>query len=462
LAAHTHRLSALDATLYGISIAVGIRWIAVAAAVGPASLPMWILAFITFFIPLAAATAELTARVDDDGGVYAWCRDILGPFAGFICGWFYWISLIPYFASTLVFLGGLAIAAFGGDPKNATLYVIISIGVSLLVTGVQLAGLKYGKWLPNIGTAGAWIVVIVIIGIGIVIGARGQSATSFSEATYLPPFNFDTALLWGTMVFGFCGVEAIAFFRSEIVGGVRTIARVLVIVGVSATIIFIIGTAAFLIILPQTELSRLAGFPDALRSGLDHVGLGGLGPTVVGLFALSMLGGFTAWFGVGARLPFAAGIDAFLPSMFSKKNPTTGAPVTAILFQGALMLVMVLLSQTGTSVAGAYDFLVAMSVLTVAIPYVIMFIAYFRASRLSPVPGAWAPPGGARTSASLAVVGLLSTIVAIACTLVPSPAEPHPVAAFLKILIAATVMLGVGVAIYQLAATRRTRRGLIT
>jgi amino acid transporter len=460
--AQSHRLSALDATLYGISIGVGIRWIAVAAAVGPASLPMWVLALLTFFVPLAVATAELTARVEGEGGLYAWTRDILGPFAGFMCGWLYWISLLPYFAGILVFLGGLVIAAIGGDPKDAFLYVAISIAVSLLVTAVQLGGLRYGKWLPNVGTAGAWIVVLTIITMGVVIAARGQSATSFATSPYVPQMNFDTALLWGTMVFGFCGIEAIAFLRNEIAGGMRTIIRVLLIVGGSATIIYIVGTAAFLIILPQSELSRLAGFPDALRSGLAHVGLGGLAPTIVGLFALSMLGGFTAWFGVGARLPFAAGIDAFLPPVFAKRNPKTGAPVTAILVQGALMLILVVVSQTGTSIANAYDFLVAMSVLTVTVPYVIMFVAYLRASRLPPVAGAWAPPGGARTSASLARVGLISTLIAIACTLVPSPTEAHPVTAFLKIVIAAAVMFGVGVAIYRSAASRRASRGLKT
>lgn len=419
---------------------------------------MWVLSLLTFFIPLAAATAELTARVQGEGGIYAWTRDVLGPFAGFMCGWCYWISLIPYFGSILFFLGGLAAAAFGADAKDPVIYISVSIAASLLVIGVQLGGLKYGKWLPNIGTIGGWIVVLTIIAMGIAIYARGQAATSFSQASYIPPLNFDTALLWGTMVYAFCGIESIALVRNEIEGGMRTIVGVLVVVGVSATLIFIVGTAAFLIILPQAELTRLAGFPDALRSGLAHVGLGGAGPAVVGLFALSMLGGFTAWFGVGARLPFAAGIDAFLPAVFARRNPKTGAPTAAILLQGGLMLVMVLISQAGTSVAGAYDFLVAMSVLTVAIPYVFMFIAYLRASRLAPIPGAWTPPGGARTSAMLAWVGLVAALIAIASTLVPSPTEAHPLAAFLKIAVAGLSMLVVGALVYRSAATRRAAR----
>src|SRR4051812_16559228 len=370
------KLKFLDTALYTLAVGTGIRWIAVAAAVGPSSLPLWILALVVFFLPLCVATAELTARYDGEGGIYLWVREALGPFTGFVCGWFYWIALMPYFAGILYFLGGLILAALGGDPKDTALYLSISLAISCLVTSAQLAGLKYGKWLPNVGMTGGWIVVFVIIAIGAVIGARGASATNFAHASWIAPFNFDTAILWGTIVFAYSGVESVGFLRNEIEGGMRTVQRVLVILGIGSLIIYVAGTSSFLAILPRSELTRLSGFSDALAVGLRHVGAVSLAPWVIGLFALSMLGGFTAWFGVGARLPFAAGLDHFLPLAFAKRHPKTGAPVAAILLQAALMLMFVGLSQAGTSVAAAYDFLVAMGVLTNTIPYVLMFVAY--------------------------------------------------------------------------------------
>ena len=50
------KLKFLDTALYTVAVGTGIRWIAVAAAVGPSSLPLWLLALVTFFIPLAIAT----------------------------------------------------------------------------------------------------------------------------------------------------------------------------------------------------------------------------------------------------------------------------------------------------------------------------------------------------------------------------------------------------------------------
>jgi amino acid transporter len=449
------KLKFLDTALYTLAVGTGIRWIAVAAAVGPSSLPLWMVALFVFFIPLSVATAELTSRYNGEGGIYLWVRETLGPFAGFLCGWFYWISLMPYFGSILYFLSGLTLAALGTDPKNTAAYLSISVTLSVLVTAIQIGGLKYGKWLPNIGMTGGWIVVAIVIVMGVVIGANGQSATDFAHARWVAPFNFDTAILWGTIFFAYSGAEAVGMLRNEIEGGMRTVLWVLVILGVGSLIIYIAGTSAFLSILPQTELTRLAGFPDALRTGLTRVGLAGLAPAVIGLFALSMFGSFTGWFGVAARLPFAAGIDHFLPPLFAWRSPKTGAPIPAILLQAALMLGMVLLSQLRVTAAGAYDFLVATAVLGATIPYLFMFASHMKAARLPDAPGLWRPPGGVRTSVFLGWIAQISTLVAIACTLVPGPSDPHPWRGFSMILTSAAATFGVGALLYWLADRRR-------
>ncbi len=448
------KLRLIDATLYGLALITGMRWIAVAAAVGPSSLPIWLLALFVFYVPLSVATVELSARHPGEGGLYVWVRDTMGPPMGFLVGWFYWIAQIPYFAGILYFLSGLILSALGGDTKDTLLYMGISTAIAAVVTLVQLAGLKYGKWLPNLGTAGGWIVLAILVCMAAVIGLKGEGATDFLKSSYAAPANFDTAILWGTIVFAYSGAEGIGFLRNEVAGGMRAIARVLVLVGLGLAFLYIIGTIAFLVILPHQALTRLGGFPDALRSGLMHVGLGGLAPGVIALFALSMLGGFTAWFGVAARLPFAAGGDDFLPTRFAYRHPKTGAPVAALLLQAGLVLVTILISQSGGTVASAYDFLVAMSVLTATLPYIVMFAIYLRSVRLSPVEGGWR--GGVRWGVALGWIGQVATLSAIACTLVPNAGELHPVAAALKLVLSAAAMALLGLVLYWFANRRRT------
>jgi amino acid transporter len=445
------KLGFIDTAAYMIAVGIGIRWIAVAAAVGPASLPMWLLALLVFFVPLSVATAELTSRYDAEGGIYAWARDGIGPLAGFICGWFYWLALMPYFATILYFLSDIVFSAFDIHTKSQFLYVAISTAILALVACVQIAGLKYGKWVPNLGTAGGWIVVLTIVAMGVVIAARGKSATDFSHASWIAPANFPTAILWGTIVFAYSGMETAGMLRNEIKGGLRTIVRVLIVVGIGSLFVYLAGTTSFLVIMPQSELTRLGGFGAALRTGLAHLGLGAVSPYVMGLFALSMLGGFTAWYGVGARLPFAAGIDAFLPPLFARRNAKTGAPVNAILLQTGLTFVMVLLGQFGSSVAGAYDRLVDMSVLGSTVPYLFMFWVHIKGASLPSVPGLWKPPGGASTTRVLGWVGMVASAVAILCTLVPSSDDPQPLLAVGKIVGSTLVTAAVGLGLYWLA-----------
>ena len=81
------KLKFWDLALYGVAMTLSIRWIATAAAAGPAALPLWGLAMVGFMAPLAVATAELTTRFSGDGGIYAWTGQTLGHFAGFLCAW---------------------------------------------------------------------------------------------------------------------------------------------------------------------------------------------------------------------------------------------------------------------------------------------------------------------------------------------------------------------------------------
>jgi len=450
------KLRFLDATLYTIVMNTGLRWLPIAAAAGPAALPLWLLALATFFVPLATATAELSAHFKDEGGIYLWVRDTYGPLAGFLCGWFYWFALMPYFAGILYFLAGLLMAAQGMDTHDTTLYLAFSVGLAILVTAFQFAGLGVAKWLPNFGTVASWLIFFMLMAIAVLFVLRGASATNFASSTYMPAMNFDTAILWGTIVFAFSGAEAVGFLRNDIEGGFRTVLRVLAVLGPAIAIMYIVGTAVMLVILPASQMTRLGGFADTLHAVFSRAGLSSLAPIVLVFLALSQLGGLTAWFGAGARLPLAAGLDNFLPPVFARRNAKTGAPIAAILLQGALMIFFVVLGQAGASAAAAYDFLVAMSILTNTLCYVFMFAAYLRLARSPSRPGDWRPPGGARTSLVLGILGQTATLIAIACTLIPSATDPFPLRTFLKIVLSTGAMVVIGVLLYWLGRRRGT------
>ncbi len=103
-----------DLVLYYSVTGFSLRWIATAAAAGPSALVIWIVAALGFFVPLVFTTLELSSRYPEEGGIYVWSKRAFGPFAGFITGWTYWGSNLPYLPGLLYFAA--ANALFIGGP----------------------------------------------------------------------------------------------------------------------------------------------------------------------------------------------------------------------------------------------------------------------------------------------------------------------------------------------------------
>ncbi len=451
-----------DLFLYAVSVALSIRWISVAAAAGPASLPIWGLAVLVFSAPLILATGDLTGRFDKEGGVYAWTGETFGPFWGFLCGWLYWMSNLPFFSGVLVFMLNLAALALGpvGRPMldHAWLFTTVAVGLSIAVGALHYVGLGTGKWLSNIGGASNVVLVGLLAVTAIGVAMKQGSATDFVHASYRPPLNADGAILWATMVFGVGGSEALAFLRNDVRGGMRTILAVLACVALVQIVFYLAGTGSILMILTPAAATRLSGLPDALILGLRTLGLGAVAPLVLAGAFLCSLGSYSAWFGVGARLPFAAGLDAFLPSAFGRRDPRTGAPVVSIAVQTIIVAVIVVISQAGDTLKGAYDFLVAMSVLSYTLPFLFLFVVFLAVQGRPAPAGAWRMPGGRGAALAIGGVGLAATAIAVACTLVPSPDAKDQLGEVIKLVFASAVLILSGVAFYAAARWRPTVR----
>ena len=458
----TRTLGFADLFLYAASMALSIRWIGVAAAAGPSSLWIWVLAVVVFSGPLIVATAALTTRFDAEGGVYDWTAQTFGPFWGFLCGWLYWVCNLPFFSGVLVFMLNIAALASGAPGQyllgHPPLFVAAAVLLSVAVGAAHYYGLGTGKWLSNIGGLSGFALIGCLVVVGVLVAVKHGPATDFVHSSYAPPLNANGAILWATMVFGVGGTEALAFLRNDVRGGMRTILGVLACVALVQIAFYLIGTGSMLVILSPQTATRLSGLPDALILGLKTLGLGPIAPLVLFGGFLCSLGSYSAWFGVGARLPFAAGIDAYLPAAFGRRDPKSGAPVVSIAVQALIVAVIVVVSQAGDTLKGAYDFLVSMSVLSYTLPFLFLFAVYLVAQRRPAPAEAWRMPGGRSAALAVGAVGLVATAVAVACTLVPSPDAKDQMGEMLKLVFASAVLILSGVAFYAAARWRAVPR----
>lgn len=457
-------LGFLDLFLYAAAMATSIRWISSAAATGPSSLPLWIIAIVFFSGPLILATAEMTTRFEGEGGVYTWTGRVFGPFWGFLCGWLYWTCNLPFFAGMLVFMLNLLGLALGQEGRTLlaqpSAVMTASVALAGAVGALHYFGLGSGKWLSNLGAVANLVLILVLVAVAVAVAARRGPATDFAQASYSLPWNANGAILWATMVFGVGGSEGLAFLRNDVRGGMKTILRVLALVAVVQVFYFVGGTGAMLAVLTPEGATRLSGLPDALNLGLAELGLGAFAPLALLFGFLCTLGSYSAWFGVSARLPFAAGLDAYLPPAFGRRDPRTGAPVASIAVQTVVVIAIVVLSQAGDTLKGAYDFLVSMSVLSYTFPFVFLFLVHlalqWRGGEAP--PDAWRIPGGRPVAKLVGAIGLAATLIAVACTIVPSPDSADPGAEIVKMLVASAVLVFSGVVFFLMARRTNSRR----
>src|SRR5205814_9949847 len=178
-------------------------------------------------------------------------------------------------------------------------------------------------------------------------------------------------------------------------------------------------------------------------------------PFAAVLVTVSSVGGVSAWFAASSRLPFVAGVDKFLPPAFGKIHPKWQTPYVAMAVQAVLAAIFIFLGQAGTSVKGAYDFLVGMGVISYFLPFIYMFSAVIRFQREPAGPGVMRIPGGKPVAIFLAILGLLTTMISSVLACIPPAEEPNKVLAVIKLNDSSARMVGIGALIYWNGKTRK-------
>lgn len=458
-------LGFFDLTLFYIAGGLSLRWIATAAAAGPSTILVWIFACIFFFIPLAASVLELSARYPQEGGIYVWTRHAFGDFAGFLVAWTYWMSNLPYFPAVLYFGAGSLLFAFprGQQLSNSGIYYL-SFALSCLafITMLNVLGLKFGKWINNLGAFGSWVPIIILLSLAGLSIFRFGSATKFTVMSMTPHADLKNAIFWSTIFFAFGGCETGSFMGEEIKNARHTIPRALIVSGIILAFSYIAGTIALLVALPSTEITGVGGFSSAIQRMCARIGVPWIVGVVAFLITLNSIGGAASFLSSTSRLPFVAGIDRYLPQAFGRVHAKWGTPWIAIIFYGVAGMLCALLSQAGSSVQRAYDLLVSMSIITYFLPFVFLFLSMIRLQR-EPVPyGATRIPGGKPVAVVLASAGLLTTVATIILAIVPPNDEPHKAIAIAKVIGATFLLVGAGVAIFLRSFWTRSRATTFT
>ena len=267
-----------------------------------------------------------------------------------------------------------------------------------------------------------------------------------------PSLNLGNFGVWATLLYAFSGAESASFMGDEIKDARRNIPRALIVAGFIITAGYLLGTIAVLVALPK--VNSLEGIMQAISSSAARVGWSGVGPAVALLICVSNLGAVGAYLAALSRIPFVAGIDRYLPPAFGRVHPRWGTPYVALIVQAICCVLFILMGQLGSTVRGAYQVLVSMTIITNFVPYLFMFAAMIRLQREPVERGVIRVPGGRPVAVTLAVIGMLTTTAVIIGSVIPDASEPNKTLAVGKIITLSAVLLGGGVVLYFLGRRR--------
>jgi glutamate:GABA antiporter len=448
-----------DLTVLFVLTTLSIRWIATAAAAGPGTLLVWIGGLLCFFLPLAASVLALGTRFPEEGGIYIWTREAFGDRTAFVTAWTYWMSNLSYFPGILYFGAGTVLVAFGRHghalAASPAWYMGFSVFWLAVIVALNIRGIEAGKWLNNICSVGNWLPVLILVLLAAVVAARYGSATHFTAVSMTPHLSLRNAIFWSTIVFAFAGCEAGSMMGDEIENAQRTLPRALLLAGIIVALAYIAGTAAMLVALPGDAVSGLDGFIRGVTQLCDRLSLPWLSPVVAALVALSAVGGAAAYLAATSRLPFVAGLDRCLPPAFGSIHRRYRTPWVAILVYGLAGIATAILGQAGTTVRGAYDVLVSMTIVTTFLPFLLLFAALIRLVRRGAITHL-PLPGGAPVAVTLAAIGFASTALTIVLSTIPAPDEANKPLALAKILLSTLAIILTGLAVFAIGRRRKT------
>jgi amino acid transporter len=224
-------------------------------------------------------------------------------------------------------------------PDMNGLYAALAV---FAVTAMNIMGTQKGKWTQNLLTGFKVIGLLSIIGVGIIFS---PSTPPTASAGVPSEASFGLAMVFVLLTFG--GWNEAAYISSELNGVRRNMVHALLWgVGI-ITVIYLLINLAYLKGLGLKEMSET----EVVAAALMNRAFGQTGDRFISLLiVISALGGINACVFTGGRTSYALGRDFSLFRFLGHWHGRSNTPIHALLFQGAISLVLIwlgTLTRTG-------------------------------------------------------------------------------------------------------------------
>jgi amino acid transporter len=186
--------------------------------------------------------------------------------------------------------------------------------------------------------------------------------------------------------------------------------------------------------------------------------MGGVFGSLVALsLAVAYFGAVSAWMATGARMPFVAGLDRYLPAAFGRLHPRYATPHLAVVTIGLVTAGLIILGSMGGTAQEIYRIFISLEIVTYFIPYLYMFAALLLVQRHPAAKDVQRAPFAPYGAYFAGVTGFVVTAASLVFALTPGESVADPKFFYITVFGMLALATVVGVGLYANGKLRRKR-----
>lgn len=286
-------------------------------------------------ITLASALtiAEIASTIPKTGGLYVYLEELYGEVWGFLLGWVQ--TVISYPASAAALTIAFSIYANFFIPMSSSEQKLLSIGILVFITIMNIIATKFGGILQILSTIGKLIPLAAII----IFGMLDGSAHDFRSVTVLTEGAGFGAAILGTL-WAYDGWIDVTNIAGELKNPAKEMPRAIILGVLFIISIYVLISVAMLNVMPIEQITSSA-MPTSDIAVLLF-GNNGAAFITAGIL-ISVFGSLNGHILIGARVPLVMGQRRQLPfsSHLSKIHRIFGTPANALLLEGLLAIIYI-------------------------------------------------------------------------------------------------------------------------
>lgn len=285
-----------------------------------------------------------------EGGIYQWTRVGLGETVGFMTAWNLWLFNLTSLATAGTQVSEYVRVGIGGsnwisDSRSIWMGLLVMLAVGM----ITIRGLRFGRWVHNVGSA------VTLLGYGLVL-TMPFVLRLFQKHTgpYLPSMRWpemtpvNISLITKLAFLPLCGFEQIVIVAGESKSPQKSIKRAILWAAPLVPLLLVLSTSATLSLVKPAELSLITPMLNVLDKGFQEFNVSRFViPFIAGTLLFNIFANQSLSLTENSCLPMVAGWNHLLPPIFARLHTRYHTPVVAIMVDLGIATTIMIFNSLG-------------------------------------------------------------------------------------------------------------------